>query len=166
MKQLAALRATWATLAVRERRLIALAAALTVITLLWLLALSPALRTLRQAPEQRANLQAQAQQLQNLHDQAQSLQNLPRMPLEQALQALRSTTSQRLGEAAQVQAAGDQITIALRQAPAAALATWLADVRANARATPVQANLTRADDQAPGAPVLWNGTLTLSLGAP
>lgn len=166
MKRIAALRAAWAGLAPRERRLIALAVGLSALTLLWLLAIAPALRTLRQAPPQRAALQAQAQQLQALQAQAQGLQNLPRLPAEQALQALQATTSQRLGNTAQVQASGEQVTITLRLAPAAELAAWLADVRANARATPVQASLSRAGDLAPGAPVLWNGSLTLSLPAP
>ena len=54
-------------------------------------------------------------------------------------------------------------TLVLRQTSAEALAQWLADARANARANTVEARLTRADDNAPGAPVRWNGTLTLAL---
>ena len=58
---------------------------------------------------------------------------------------------------------GDRAQLVLRQASAEALAQWLADARANARANTVEARLTRAGDQAPGAPVLWNGTLSLAL---
>ena len=43
------LAAAWARLAERERRLVLLAASVLGLALIWLLAVSPALRTLRQA---------------------------------------------------------------------------------------------------------------------
>lgn len=140
-----------------------LAAAVVGLALLWLLALSPALRTLRQAELQRAELAAQAQQLQQLRSEAETLKALPRLGRDEALRALEATTRQRLGASAQLSVVGDRANLVLKQAPADALAQWLADARANARTNPVEARLTRAGDQAPGAPVLWNGTLSLSL---
>lgn len=141
----------------------ALATAVVGLALLWLLALSPALRTLRQAELQRAELAAQAQQLQQLRGEAETLKALPRLGRDEALRALEATTRQRLDASAQLSVVGDRANLVLKQAPADALAQWLADARANARTNPVEARLTRAGDQAPGAPVLWSGTLSLSL---
>ena len=157
------LAAAWARLAERERRLVLLAASVLGLALIWLLAVSPALRTLRQAEPQRAALAAQAEQLQRLRAEAQALQALPRLGHDEALRALEASVRQRLGSSAQLSVVGERAQLVLRQASAAALAQWLADARANARANTVEARLTRAGDQAPGAPVLWNGTLSLAL---
>ncbi len=159
----ARLRAAWARLDARERRLSMLATIVVALALLWLLALAPALRTLRQAEAQRTELAAQTQRLQQLRHEAESLKSLPRLGRDDALRALDATIKQRLGASAQLSVVGDRVNVVLKQAPADALAQWLADARANARANPVDARLTRAGDNAPGAPVLWNGTLSLSL---
>lgn len=159
----APLAAAWARLEARERRLVALAAAVVGLALLWLLALSPALRTLRQAEVQRAELAAQAQQLQQLQREAEALKGLPRLGHDEALRALEAAARQRLGASGQLSVVGDRATLVLKAARADALAPFLADARANARANPVEARLTRTGDNAPGAPVLWNGTLALSL---
>ena len=78
--------------------------------------------------------------------------------------------------AAQLNVVGDRATITLKGASADALAQWLAQARSNARATPVEARLTRsATAAAPagqtpvtlGRPVVamprWDGTLVLAL---
>ena len=160
---LARARAAWARLDARERRLVALAAAVVALALLWLLALAPALGTLRQAEAQRTELAAQSQRLQQLRDEAESLKALPKLGRDEALRALEATVKQRLGANAQLSVVGDRANVVLKQAPADALAQWLADARANARANPVEARLTRAGDNAPGAPVLWNGTVALGI---
>ena len=159
----AGLRAGWARLQARERGLLALAAAVVALALLWLLAVAPALRTLRQAEAQRSTLAAEAQRLQQLRREAEALKALPRLGHAEALRALEAAVQQRLPGSAQLSVVGDRATVVLKPAPAAALAQWLADARANARANTVEARLTRAGDQAPGAPVLWNGTLSLAL---
>ena len=155
--------AAWARLAPRERRLVALATSVVALALLWLLALSPALRTLRQAEVQRAELAAEAQRMQQLQSEAAALKALPKLGHDEAVRALEAAVKQRLGASAQMSMVGDRANVVLKQAPADALAQWLADARANARANPVEARLTRAGDNAPGAPVLWSGTLSLSL---
>ena len=162
----ARLRAGWARLQARERGLLALAAAVVALALLWLLAVAPALRTLRQAEAQRSTLAAEAQRLQQLRREAEALKALPRLGHAEALRALEAAVQQRLPGSAQLSVVGDRATVVLKQAPAAALAQWLADARANARANTVEARLTRAAGDAPGAPVLWNGTLSLSLPPP
>lgn len=157
------LAAAWAALQPRERRGLALAAVVVGLALLWWLALAPALATLRAAPAQRAALQAQAQQMQRWQREAQALQAQPRLSRDTAVAALEAATRQRLGNAAQLSVAGERAQLTLKQAPAQDLADWLADVRASARAVPLDARLTRSGDTAPGAPVHWSGTLSLSL---
>ena len=159
--QRAALTAAWAGLHARERRLIAVAVGIVVAALLWWLALAPALGTLRRADAQRQTMQVQAQQMQGLAREAQALKALPRITQDEALRALEAATRQRLGTGAQLSVVGDRANLVLKDTPAEALAAWLADARANARAAPVEARLTRSG--APGAPVLWSGTLSLGL---
>lgn len=160
------LKAAWAGLAARERRLLALAAAVVALALLWALALAPALKTLRAAPGQRLALQAQAQQMQALAQQAQALQALPRLGHDEAVRALQAATRQRLGEATPLQISGERAQLTLKDVPATVLADWLTEARANARAAVTDARLTRSGDRAPGAPVLWSGTLSLGLPPP
>ena len=160
------LTAAWAARDPRERRLILLAASVVGLALLWWVGLAPALRTLREAPAQRTALQAQAQQMQQLKVEANALKAMPRMGHDEALRALEASTQQRLGAQGQMSVIGDRVTVTLKEAPAGALANWLSDARVNARATPVEARLSRVGDASPGAPVLWSGTLTLSLPSP
>ena len=157
------LAAAWARLGARERRLAALAATVVGLAMLWWLGLAPALRTLREADSQRAALQVQAQQMQRLKTEAEALKALPRLSRDEALRALEAAVKQRLGATGQLSVVGDRANVALKETPADALAQWLADARINARATPVDARLTRGANTAPGAPVLWSGTLSLSL---
>lgn len=177
--------AWWAGLAVREQRLVGVAALIVVLALLWWVALAPALRTLAQAPAEHARLDAQLQQMAALQSQAQALQNQPRAHREEALRALESTLRQSLGSHAQMQASGgDAVAIALRNAPAQTLGGWFAQARANARALPREVHLTRSQiapatgaAAAGAAPspataadaasrIQWDGTLVLSLPAP
>lgn len=157
------LTAAWARMAARERRMVALAAAIVGLALLWGVGLSPALHTLRAAPAQRQALQAQALQMQQLQAEAQALQAMPRMGRDEALRALEDAVRQRLGAGGQISIVGDRANVQLKDVPARALADWLSDARVNARATPVEARLTRSGSAAPGAPVHWSGTLSLSL---
>lgn len=159
----ARLRATWRRLDARERRLIALAATVVGLALLWWVGLAPALHTLREAASQRAELQAQAQVMQRLTTEADALKALPRMSREEAQRALEAATSQRLGNTAQLTVVGDRANVTLKATPAADLADWLTDARINARAAPVEARLTRGGGGVPGAGAIWNGSLSLSL---
>lgn len=157
------LAAAWAQLGAREKRMVILAAAVVGVALLWWVGLAPALRTLREAPAQRAALQVQAQQMQQLKAEAEALKSVPRLAQDEALRALETAMKQRLGNTGQLSVMGDRANVVLKGASAQALADWLSDVRVNARATPVEARLTRTGDTAPGAPVQWSGTLSLSV---
>ena len=66
-----ALKARWALLAPREKLLVAAAAALVAVALLWWVAVAPALGTLRAAPARHAALDAQLQRMQSLQAEAQ-----------------------------------------------------------------------------------------------
>lgn len=160
-----ALRQHWARLQARERRLIALALTVLGLALLWALALAPALRTLRQAPAQLAQLQAQAQHMQAMQREAHTLASQSAPSRDQALQALRQASEQRLGRHARLNVSGNQVQVELDQAPAAELAAWLADARVNARSRPSQAQLRQAAPAADAEPNTprWSGTLVLQL---
>jgi general secretion pathway protein M len=156
----------WQRLAPRERVGVALAASVVGVALIWGLLVAPALTTLRQAEQQRVDLAAQAQQMQRLAQQAQALKALPQLNAADALRALQTATEQRLGDAAKLTAQGDRASVTLTRVNAAQLAAWLADARANARATVREMRLTRAAPAAPGTPgnaPLWSGTLSLAL---
>lgn len=176
--------AWWPELAPREQRLIAGAAAVIALALLWWIALAPALRTLSAAPAEHARLDAQLQQMQALQAQARALQSQPRANRDDAVRALESSVRQSFGTEAQLQPAGggDAVGLSVRGAPATALGDWLAQARSNARAIPREVHLTRS--QAGGAPnpaptrgkaaaadsatspaVRWDGTLVMGLPA-
>ena len=152
-----ALRARWAGLRPREQALVAGATVVVAIALVWLVALSPALKTLTASEEQRRALDTQLQRMSALQVQAKSLQAQPKLGYDDASRLLETSVRQRLGTTARMVIAGDRVTVTLTGAGADALAQWLAQARANARAIPGEAHLTR------NAAGLWNGTLVLTL---
>ena len=147
MKQL---QARWAALDARERRLVAIGAALVGLALFWWIALAPALKTLREAPAEHAKLNAQLQQMSTLQAQAKALQSQPRANRDEAIKALEGSVRTSLGPSSQMQqqGGGEGVNVVIRGVPADALATWLAQARGNARAVPREVHLTRS---APGA---------------
>jgi general secretion pathway protein M len=178
-----ALAQRWQALSGREQTLLRWGAALLLVASVWWLLVAPALRTVREAPAQQAALDTQWQQLQDLQAQAQSLQQQPRMSQAEALRALQKASTDLLGASAQLQTVGDRSTVTLKAVPAEALGLWLAQVRMQARAVPVQAQLQRsagADKATPGldskstnppaataaTAATWSGSVVLSLPAP
>lgn len=159
MKKMDALRARWAGLAPRERALVAGAAGLVAIALLWWVALAPALGTLRSAEAQHRALDNQLQHMRRLQAQAKAMQSQPRQSQEEAMRQLEGAIRQQLGLSARYSIAGDRVTITLTNTPAPALAQWLTQVRTNARAIPGEARLAR---NAAGG---WDGSLVLTLPA-
>jgi general secretion pathway protein M len=151
------LRARWAGLAPREQALVAGAAALVAFALLWWLAIGPALSTLRSAESEHRALDAQLQQMRRLQAQARAMQAQPKLSQDEALRQLEAAIRQQLGVSARYAIGGDRVTITLTNAPAQALAQWLSQVRANARAIPGEARLAR---NAGGG---WDGSLVLTL---
>ena len=148
----------WGRVARRDQLLLQGALALLLVALLWWLGLAPALKTLRSAPAQHLQLEAQLQQMQRLQTQAKLLQNQPRMAFDEARRALEASVKP-LGAAAQLSIVGERATVNLKAISADALAQWLAQARLNARAAPEQAHLVR------NAALAWDGTLMFYLGA-
>lgn len=153
------LRAHWAGLAPREQALVAAAAGLVAVALLWWVALAPAISTLRSAEADHRVLDTQLQQMRRLQAQARAMQSQPRLGQAEAMRQLESAVRQQLGTSARYIVDGERVTITLANTPATALAQWLTQVRTNARAIPGEARLTR--NAADG----WDGTLVLTLPA-
>ena len=118
--------------------------------------------------------------MQSLQAEAQQLQATPATSPGDAVGALRTALTQRLGNTAQLNVAGDRATVTLKGASADALAQWLAQARSNARTTPLEARLTRSAAPAAAAPTgnapvtlgsapvampRWDGTVVLALPA-
>ena len=148
----------WARLGLRERRAVVLAGSVVLLVLVWMLAIAPALKTLRAAPAQHETLDAQLQSMRKLAAQARGLQNRPAVARADAVRTLQSSLQQRLGASAQLNVAGDRVTVVLKGAAPDLLAQWLAQARVTARAVATQSRLTRG---AAG----WDGTVVLDLPA-
>ena len=150
------LAARWQSLARRERQWLLGAAVLVLAALVWWLAISPALLTLRSAASQRLLLDAQLLQMQSLQAQAKALQAQPRIAADEARRLLDASVKS-FGATAQLQIAGERATVTFKGASADALAQWLLQIRLNVRAVPSEARLLR------GASGSWDGTVTLNL---
>lgn len=157
MSRMEQLRTRWAALAPREQALVAAAAGVVGLALVWWIAIGPALATLRSADAQHRALDAQLQNMRRLQAQARAMQAQPRQSKDESMRQLEAAIRQQLGTSARYSIAGDRVTVTLSNAPAPALAQWLAQVRANARAIVGEARLARS---AAGG---WDGTLVLAL---
>ena len=155
--QLRQLRARFDALASREKMMVAGAALVIVLALVWLVAIGPALATLRGAGQQRRTLDMQLQHMAALKAQAQSLQSQPRPNRDEALRQLEQSVRQRLGTAGRTTVSGDRVTVALAGVPPDSLAQWLAQARSAAHTLPSDAHLTR------NASGQWEGTVVLVL---
>jgi general secretion pathway protein M len=133
----------WHAFAPRERR--ALAAALVVLAgfVVWSLFVQPAWRTLRAAPAQLDQLEAELQGMQRLAAEAQELRAAAPVSATQAAAALQSATT-RLGSSAKLTLQGERATLTLTATPPEALRGWLVEARSAARARPIEAQLTQA----------------------
>lgn len=152
---LAPWRERWQGLAPRERLLATIAIAVVALLLVWLIALQPALRVVRQAPAELDRLEAQLQAMQRLAAEARELRDVAPVSAAQASAALRSAT-ERLGERARLTVQGDRATVTFNAVTGEALRGWLADARSAARAQPVEAQLSRSGNG-------YSGTLILAL---
>lgn len=154
----AALQQAWQRLAPRERRAVTLAAWVLTLGLVWSLGITPAWRTLREAPARLAQLESQWQVMQRQAADAARWREAPALPAGQAEPALKVATD-RLGPGARLSLQGDRAVLNFEGLSPAALSSWLAEVRAGARATAVEAQWT----QRAGA---LSGTIVVALAAP
>lgn len=152
----APLRAWWRGLPKREHRQLLLAGAVLGLGLLWLVALQPALRTLRGAGTELDAAELQLQAMQRLAAEAAELRGIPALSREQAGAALQAATES-LGERARLSLQGERAVLTLNGVGTGALRDWLAQARSGARGRPVEANLVRSAQT-------YSGTLVLALG--
>ena len=147
------LRQHWAQSSAREKTLLRLAGALVAATLLWWLAINPALHTLRDTQVRGPALQAQMQTMLRLQARAQALQSQPKLAASDS-QALLDAALPTLGVTARMTVSGERAPVTLDGSTADALAQWLAQVRLNAHARPLEMHLTQNHG-------LWSGRLVL-----
>lgn len=153
------LRARWQTMAPRERRLVTVAAWLLGVTLVVMLGVRPAWKTLQEAPVQMREIDAVLDEMNRQAAEVKQLRQLPPVPPAQAETLLRSAT-ERLGPGATLRMQTDRVLVTLSKVPGPELAEWLREIRSSARARAVEANVAQAE---PGA---YSGSITLVLGAP
>ena len=146
----------WRQLKISERRLISAAFWIILAAVLWLFAIAPALKIIKEAPQQHRALDTKLQNMRDLSLEAKTLQSQPKLSLDDAQKALQSAVSQRFGIAAQLNLTGERATLTLKNANPQELAQWLTQARVNARALPGEAKLNRNGDG-------WDGTLVLNL---
>lgn len=155
---LAPYQARWAALAPRERRLVKAAGLAVGLAVVWMIAVQPAWRTLRDTPAQVDALELQLQQMQRMAVESQQLRATPAVKSAQATEALRAATD-RLGPSAKLAVLGDRATLTVEGVSGEALAAWLGEVRSAARARPDEAKLSRG-------PNGYSGSVVLSLARP
>lgn len=146
----------WRALAPRERRALLIAGIAAVLVFLWLVALRPALRTLREAPPQIAALEADLQGMRSLAAETGSLRGAAPVSRSQAIAALEGATRQ-LGASGRLSVQGDRATLSLDAADSARLSQWLELARGAARARPIEMQLVRG-------PAGYSGSLVVIIG--
>lgn len=146
----------WSQRAPREQSLLGAALVLVLLAALWLVALAPALKTLRQHDAKLSALQTELGRMQALEAQARALQGQAALPAGSAVQALQTHTAALLGKQADLAARSGGATVTLRAVSPQALARWLAAIRTEAHAKVIQSRLQRNADG-------WSGSVQLAL---
>ncbi|BDU52089.1 type II secretion system protein GspM [Limnohabitans sp. INBF002] len=159
------LRARWQALSPREQRGVSVLGVLVGVLLFWSIAIAPALNTLRDSDNRRAQIGQQQDHMLALQAQAKALQTRTPLSRDEALRTLQGLTP---NAQIQLNVQGDRVAVQLKAVPAPTLANWLAQVRSQAQALPVEAHLTRSNTTgtAPAATssvVAWDGSLVLRL---
>ncbi len=146
----------WQGLGERERFGLTAAGAVVAVLIAWSVLLAPALRTLKTAPVELEDLEAQLQQMQAQAAEVSTLRQIAPVPPAQALEALKASVDH-LGAVARLEVMGDRATVRFTGIGPGALQGWLVEVRSAARARPVEAQLRREGNG-------FTGTLILTLG--
>jgi general secretion pathway protein M len=107
------------------------------------IAISPALRTLNSAQQQRAEVAQQVVQMRALQQRAQELQRTKPLSRDESLRSLQSITSPG-NPALQMTVQGDRVMVQLKNLSASQLATWLAQARSNAQVLPDEVHISRS----------------------
>ena len=161
--------ARWQALSQREQRGVSVLGALLAMLLFWSVTIAPALNTLRESDNRRAQIGQQQAHMLALQSQAQALQARTPLSRDEALRTLQGLTP---SPQIQLNVQGERISVQLKAVPAPTLANWLTQARTQAQALPVEAHLTRGNaptannSPAPStanSTVVWDGSLVLSL---
>jgi general secretion pathway protein M len=161
--------ARWQALSPREQRGVSVLGALLAVLLFWSITIAPALNTLRDSDNRRAQIGQQQAHILALQSQAQALQARTPLSRDEALRTLQGLTP---SPQIQLNVQGERISVQLKAVPAPTLANWLTQARNQAQALPVEAHLTRGNaptaNNAPApstanSTVVWDGSLVLSL---
>lgn len=148
--------AKWQALAPRERQMITVMAWAVGLTLLFMVGIRPAWRSLQQTPVQLREVNAVLDDMRRQADEVKALRQLPPVPPSQAEAALNSAT-ERLGEGARLSLQTDRATVTLTKVSGGRLGEWLQEVRSSARVRPIEANLIQV------SPGVYSGTVTLAM---
>lgn len=159
MSALTELQGRWRSVSPREQRMLMLGLGVTLLALIWWVALAPALKVLKTSPQQHVVLDTQTQQMQRLQAQAMALRAQPLMTADEARSALEASLKP-MGESAKMVVQVERVTVTLKAVAPDALAQWLATARLNARMVPTEARLAR------NAAGDWDGTVVLQLPSP
>jgi len=133
----------WQGLNARERLLVSVFFGLFGIWLFVSIAISPALRTLNSAQQQRAEVAQQVLQMRALQQRAQELQKTKPFSRDESLRSLQSITPPG-NPALQMTVQGDRVMVQLKNLSASQLANWLAQARSNAQALPDEVHISRS----------------------
>ena len=167
--------ARWQGLSARERLLLRVFLGLFGVWLFASIAITPALRTLNSAEQQRANIAQQAVHMRSLQLRAQELQKAKSLSREESLKYLQSFTPTG-NPALQMTIQGDRVLVNLKNLSASQLAAWLAQARSIAQALPDEVHITRSassglntsasvnpSNTAAAANAVWDGQMILRL---
>ena len=146
----------WQARLPRERQLIMAMAVAIAVLIVWLIAVQPALRTLRDTPIELARLDEQMQQMTLAAHEMETLRSASPVPTEQAIVALRAATAS-LGDKAKLIIQGDRATMSFNGIAPESLQAWLGEARSAARARPMEAQLVKS---ATG----YTGSITVGIG--
>jgi general secretion pathway protein M len=148
--------AFWRSRAPRERQALGAGLVAVLVVLVWLFAVQPAARTVREAPARLDQLDRELQQMQTTALEVKALRAVAPVSSTQATAALKAATD-RLGDRARLSMQGDRASLTLTAVDSEALYNWLVEARSAARARPTEASLSRT-------PTGYNGTIVVTLG--
>jgi general secretion pathway protein M len=148
--------AFWRSRAPRERQALGAGLVAVLVVLVWLFAVQPALRTVREAPDRLDQLDRELQQIQGAALEVKALRAVAPVSSTQATAAIKAATD-RLGDRGRLSMQGDRASLTLSGVDSEALFGWLVEARSAARARPTEASLSRT---ATG----YNGTIVVTLG--
>jgi general secretion pathway protein M len=149
--------ARWQGLSARERLLASVLLGLFGIWLFVSIAISPALRTLNSAEQQRAEVAQQVAQMRALQQRAQELQKTKPLSRDESIRSLQSITPAG-NPALQMTIQGDRVLVQLKNLSASQLATWVAQARSNAQALPDEVHISRSTSSSVSASTSVNAS--------